>query len=545
MKVMEVLIQLIQATYQLTDQTLLAEMNVTIYDGDVIGIVGPNGVGKSTLLQLLSGKIEPTEGEMKQRQSLTTYHFKQEMKAYQPTNESGERHRLLSEWDVPKTPYQQLSGGEQLKYRLADAFSQVVDVLLLDEPTNHLDENSLHQLIDSIHQTTSTVVIVSHDRYILDQVATKIWSIENGTVHMYRGNYSDFVEQQKQKRMTEQRRVDKQQKQVEKVTRQMKALSSWSEKAHRQSTKQEGYKEHYRKKAKRMDQMVKSKQKRLQRSLETSPIDPVEKEPDVFFQFSTHHAVGRRFIEVKDLSVRIKQRTLFQDVHFTIQHGERLALVGPNGCGKTTLIEVLMGKKKATGEVWVSRTAKIGYLTQTVFDLPLEATPEEMFAPQTYDARASIQQALAQLGFSREQWREPIEAMSMGERVKLKLMAFIVEDKDVLIRDEPTNHLDLHAREQLEKTLMNYQGTLIIVSHDRYFVRKVTDTQLIFCDQRIDKQRSPGQSEQYDTDILTLETRRQEVLAKLSMLEGQGDEYEALDDEFNNLTEKIQRLKES
>ena len=115
----------------------------------------------------------------------------------------------------------------------------------------------------------------------------------------------------------------------------------------------------------------------------------------------------------------------------------------------------------------------------------------------------------------------------------------------MLILDEPTNHLDLHSREQLEKTLMNYQGTLIIVSHDRYFTRKITDTQLIFHDQQIDKKQGHVQSKQRDTDLLTLETRRQEVLAKLSMLEGQGDEYEALDDVFNNLTEKIKRLKES
>lgn len=542
---MEALIQLTNVTYHLAGRTLLSEVNVTIYDGDVIGIVGPNGAGKSTLLQLLHGKIEPEEGQVKQRQSLATHHFIQEMKAYQPDNESGERHRLLSEWKVPKALYEHLSGGEQLKYRLADAFSQLVDVLLLDEPTNHLDETGMHQLIDSIHQTTGAVVIVSHDRYVLDQVATKIWSLESGTIHAYPGNYSDFVEQRKQKQVTEERQMKKQQKQVEDVRRQMKALTSWSDKAHRQSTKQEGYKEHYRKKAKRMDQMVKSKQKRLQRSLEASPIVPVEKEPAVFFQLSTHQSVGRRYIEVKDLSVRIKGRLLFQDVHVTIQHGERIALIGPNGCGKTTLIEVLMGKKVATGDVWVSRSAKVGYLTQTVFDLPLDATPEEMFAPQTFDARARVQQALAQLGFSREQWREPIEDMSMGERVKLKLMAFIIEGKDVLILDEPTNHLDLASREQLEKTLLNYKGTLIIVSHDRYFIRKVTDTQLVFHDQQIDKKRSYVQSEQRDTDLLTLETRRQEVLAKLSMLEEKGVEYDVLDETFNNLTEVIKRLKDS
>lgn len=537
------LIQLIRVSYHLAEHTILSNLNLKIFDQDIVGIVGSNGAGKSTLLNLLSRSIQPTEGSITTHPNLTSYFFEQEVKNYQATNETLRRKQLLASLGVPSTDYERLSGGEQLKYRLADAFSEEVDVLFLDEPTNHLDEYGIELLIKEIQRFKGSVVIVSHDRYFLNKVVTKIWSIANGKVVEYPGNYSSYVEQHDIKKATHLRQINKQQKKIKEVTKQVNDLSSWSDKAHKQSTKHEGYKEHYRKKAKQMDRAIKSKQKRLAQYLEQSKVEPLPPEIEVLFDFSTNQTTGRRFVEVKDLTLIVKHRTIFQGVNFTIQHGERIALVGPNGCGKTSLLEVIMGNKQAIGKVWVSDAAHIGYLTQTIFDLPLNHTPEEFFSPETYGERAQIQQALNQLGFKRHQWREPIRDMSMGERVKLKLMAFILEGKDVLILDEPTNHLDLLSREQLERTLLHYRGTLIVVSHDRYFREKVTDTQLECQNQRIIKVESHNEKAHVDIDILTLETRREAVLAKLSVLTKADPEYVKLDADYISLSKSIRKLK--
>lgn len=236
-----------------------------------------------------------------------------------------------------------------------------------------------------------------------------------------------------------------------------------------------------------MDAQVKSKRKRLEKELEKTKVERVKEEYSVEFSIQASKKVGKRFLEVKQLRKKFNNRILFENVNFTIQHGEKIAIVGPNGSGKTTLLKMIMGNETAEGEVWISPSANIGYLTQEVFDLPLEKTPEDLFFKETFEERGKVQNLMKHLGFESSQWKEPIRYMSMGERVKCKLMTYILDEKDVLILDEPTNHLDLPSREQLENTLAEYNGTLVIVSHDRYFLEKTTNTKLVFVNNTIQK----------------------------------------------------------
>ncbi|EEM41653.1 Nucleotide-binding protein expZ [Bacillus thuringiensis serovar sotto str. T04001] len=205
---------------------------------------------------------------------------------------------------------------------------------------------------------------------------------------------------------------------------------------------------------------------------------------------------------------------------------------------------MIMGTETAEGEIWISPSANIGYLTQEVFDLPFDKTPENLFFKETFEERGKVQNLMKHLGFQASQWKEPIEHMSMGERVKCKLMAYILDEKDVLILDEPTNHLDLPSREQLENTLAEYNGTLVIVSHDRYFLEKTTNTKLVFSNNTIQKQlEEPTKTRDYIEELrLTLETERQEVLGKLSFLTSKDKEYKALDERFIELTKQIKEL---
>ncbi|KMY51451.1 ribosomal protection-like ABC-F family protein [Peribacillus loiseleuriae] len=542
---MKELLQLQHICVEIKDHTIFENVNANVQQGDVIGIIGKNGAGKSTLLRLLNHDFLPTEGQIKYMlDDLTIIMVEQETESHSFEGISPKEVTLLETWHVPTHDFSKLSGGEKLKARLAKGFAQDTDLLLLDEPTNHLDEQSLEFLTKQIEGHQGTVILVSHDRYLLDAVATKIWSIENKTLISHKGNYSSYLKFREQKRLTQQREYEKQHKMVERIEGQMKELTSWSKKAHAQSTKKEFPKEYYRVKAKRMDAQVKSKQKRLEKELEKIKVKPLDSEYKVTFSMKANHRVGKRFLEVKKLTKSFNGRMLFKDANFTIQHGDKVSISGPNGSGKTTLLKVILGQETAKGDVWISPSAKIGYLTQEVFDLPLEQTPEQLFYQETFEARGKVRNLMKHLGFMASQWSEPIMNMSMGERVKCKLMKYILEDKDVLILDEPTNHLDLASREQLEDTLAQYNGTLLVVSHDRYFLEKTTATKLIISNNRIHKQLNEVASEKDNKEErrLQLETERQEVLGKLSFMTQNNKEYAELDLRFKELTKQIKEL---
>lgn len=532
--------------YEVLDVTIFEEINASVQQGEVIGIIGKNGAGKSTLLHLINQDISATEGHLKWvKENLVIRMVEQETENYDLEEENSTEMQLLEKWQVPTNDFQKMSGGEKLKARLARGFAVEGDLLLLDEPTNHLDEHSMKLLQKQIKKYKGTIVLVSHDRYFLDIVTTKIWSIESKKLIEHKGNYSSYMEAREQKRLTQQREYDKQQKKIKQVEGQMKELTSWSQKAHAQSTKQEFPKEYYRAKAKRMDAQVKSKQKRLEKELEKNKVERLEEEYTVSFSIEANKKKGKRFLEIKDLSKAFGTRVLFEKGNITIQHGEKVAIIGPNGSGKTTLLNIILGKEEADGDVWISPTANIGYLTQEVFDLPLEEAPEKLFFKETFTERGRVQTLMKHLGFMATQWKEPIKNMSMGERVKCKLMAYILEEKDVLILDEPTNHLDLPSREQLEETLSQYNGTLIIVSHDRYFLEKTTTSKLVIAEGTIQKQWTETGERVRDNKEelrLKLETERQEVLGKLSFMTPKDKEYAELDRKFLDLTRQMKEL---
>ncbi|MGE7903468.1 ribosomal protection-like ABC-F family protein [Peribacillus sp. NPDC094092] len=542
---MKELLKLTNISYEVMDVNIFEKVNASVQQGEIIGIIGKNGAGKSTLLQLIYNDIEPVHGQIQWlQQDLKVFLVEQEVVSHPSEDKTPSEVKLLDKMHVPDHEFQQLSGGEKLKARLAKGLSKDADLLLLDEPTNHLDEDSLEFLKGQIKNYRGTIIFVSHDRYFLDAVATKIWSIEDKKLIEHRGNYSSYMEVRKQKRLTQQREYEKQQKMVDRIEGQMNEITSWSKKAHSQSTKKEGVKEYYRVKAKRMDAQVKSKQKRLEKELEKVKAEPVESEYTVRFSIKAKNKMGKRFLEVKNLTKSFNDRSLFKNVNFTIQHGEKVSIIGPNGSGKTTLLKIILGHETFAGNVWSSPSAKIGYLTQEVFDLPLELTPSQLFHKETFESRGNVQTLMKHLGFTASQWTEPIKNMSMGERVKCKLMEYILEEKDVLILDEPTNHLDLASREQLEDTLAQYTGTLIVVSHDRYFLEKTTSSKLILSNHHIQKQLYESSSKRDDLEELrlTLETERQEVLGKLSFMTPNDKAYTELDQKFNELTKKINEL---
>lgn len=547
--IMTEILRLQKICFSVGDSVILNDVTVGLKEREIIGIVGRNGSGKSTLLSIIAGELESTTGLIDWKtNSVRLKYVQQEREAFDTTFAMKDESRLRSEWNVAKDiSFEKMSGGEKLKSRLAEAFACDVNVLLLDEPTNHLDESSVETLITQMKNFQGSIVVVSHDRAFLDKVVDTIWAIEDGQMYTHSGNYSSYAKWRAKKREEQQKQYGLQQKKIAQIETQMEELRSWSDKAHTQSTKQEGFKEYYRVKAKRMDSQIRSKQKRLKKELDKHRVERPSEEHSVQFTFETNRKVGKRFLEVKELSKGYGDRILFENANFTIGYGEKIALVGENGSGKTTFLNMVMGQEMYDGELWLSPTAQIGYLTQNVFDLPLKQTPAEYFVPKTFKDRGNIQNLMKHLGFTANHWQQPIEKLSMGERVKLKLMSFILEEKDVLLLDEPTNHLDLPSREQLEETLASYGGTLLIVSHDQYFMEKITDTNLYFDNRTLRKEVSKENMtvQKEDERLLALEAERQAVLGKLSFLSKKDAEYEELDRRFVALTKEIRELKEN
>lgn len=523
------------------DRIVLKEAQADIPKGARIAVIGANGSGKSSLLEAIA-KGAPGIQWMGPRPSVA--YMEQEVKQVDAESGSAGSRKLEKKWHVPEVR-SRLSGGEAMKMRLARALSENAEVLLLDEPTNHLDAESIKAAIKQLAAYAGTLLIVSHDRHFIDQVATHVWEIEDKKLTVYKGNYSVYREEKEHRKLTQQRKYNQQQAKIARVEQQLSELQSWSGKAHADSTKQDGFKEFYRSKAKRMDVQVRSKRKRLEAELEKGGVERPKEDVSVKFEIGGADKKGKRVMELKEVSKAFGDRLLFENASFTVQHGERIGLVGKNGSGKSTFFSMLRKETDYSGEIWMTAGMKIGYLSQNVFDLPEEKTPAELFGTGSYEADGRIRTLMDNLGFEKHHWTEPIRHLSMGERVKLKLMEFMLSECNVLLLDEPTNHLDLPSREHLEKTLESFPGALLVATHDRFFMEKLADKLLVFEEGKLFKYENSfsewnnKSNGDVQVDLLQLETERQAVLGKLSLMQPKDKEYGALDRRFIELTAAI------
>lgn len=541
---MAILGKLNNMTVRYRDRVILENAKAAIHERSRIAVIGANGSGKTSLLEAIARNGQGVHWLGNDPEII---YMEQEARDFDMANVEAETAAMRKKWRVP-AGRKELSGGETMKLRLSYALARRGDIYLLDEPTNHLDAGSLEMLADSIEKIDGTVIFVSHDRHFIDQAATHVWEIEDAGLIEYEGNYSASRAEKEHRRLTQKRKYDKQQAKIAQVENQIVQLQSWSGKAHAESTKKDGAKEYFRMKAKKKDVQVRSKRQRLQAELKQDRIEQPKEELQVSFDIHDAAKKGNRVIELKNACKWFGGRLLFDRATFTIQHGERVGLVGTNGSGKTTLLKMVLGMEAHEGEVWLSDGMKIGYLSQDVFDLPEEKTPSELFWAPSFEETGKIRNLMDHLGFEKVHWEQPVSHMSMGERVKLKLMEFMLADCNVLLLDEPTNHLDLPSREELERALGYFDGTMLIATHDRYFMEKLSDRLLVFENGRLSKYEGgyadwldrKGAAEQ--PDLLQMDLERQEVLGKLSFMTPGDREYEMLDRRFNELTAAIQSL---
>lgn len=537
------------------DVHIFNELSAEIPQGAKIAIVGSNGAGKTTLLSILAGEREPSSGGMEwigRAPSISYYQQEAETEEVVDWTQT-ELSQKRSQWHLPKeVEYAHASGGERVKLRLTATLAENRELLLLDEPTNHLDAESVERLIETLQVREDTLLFVSHDRYFIDRLADIVYEIENGKLTVYEGNYTEYRKQKEHELFVQQKHYDEQQQYIAEIEGQIEQLDKWSAKGHAMSTKRGGAKEYYRKKVKKRNVQIRSKKTRLEAELRKNRVEAPAAETSVSFELEGLQKRGKRVLELKDAGKAFGKKPLFQHASFTVQAGERLALLGPNGSGKTTLFRMLLGELDYDGDVWLSEGMTLGYLRQSAFDLPDDQTMAQYFYSPSYEEQGLLRIQLTNLGFTADHWQLPLGALSQGERLKVKLLGFIRRKTDVLLLDEPTNHLDLPSREELERTLDTYPGTLLFASHDRYFTERMAGGLLIFEKGTVRKvpyslvewegRNSAASIPSSAQEKLRLETELQAVLGKLSMLTSENPEYIRLDQRFLEITKQLREL---
>ena len=355
-----------------------------------------------------------------------------------------------------KQNYNSLSGGEKTKINLAKLLLKNPDILLLDEPTNHLDIESMNFLEELILKYKGTILIVSHDRYFLDKVVTKTVLLENGKENIYFGNYSYFLEEDERRTLSQFENYKNQQKQIEKMKESIKTLRKFGEIA----------------KNEMFFKRAKSIEKRLEKMEVLEKVDIDKKSIDL--KFNIENRSGKDVLKIENLNKKFDEKVIFQNANMFLTYGEKVSLIGKNGSGKSSLIRMILGiDKKYSGEIKLGTSIKLGYIPQNIIFENINQTILEYFMEESDLSETQARSKLAKYEFRGEDVFKKIEKLSGGEKVRLILIKLIQKDINFLILDEPTNHIDIDTREILEDALKKYTGTVLFVSHDRFFINKI------------------------------------------------------------------------
>lgn len=500
--------------------TIFENLSLEIHEGDRVGLVGRNGSGKTTLFKLLAGEDIPDSGQIHWRKGITIGYLEQipvfqseitaldvlktafvslvemetkmkelEVMMASPNLSAVELERCIEKYGQLQDQYtllggyemdanidrisnglsirplldqsfQSLSGGEKTKIGLAQLLLKQPDLLLLDEPTNHLDLMSVEWLGQFLKEYKGTVVMVSHDRYFLDDVVTKMLDLEDGEITSYIGNYSVFVKEKEERFLKEFQAYEEQQKKIKKMKEAIKRLREW---ANRANPPNEGL----HKRARNMERALERMEK-LDR--------PILNRKKMNLEMEVADRSGKDVVVMKAVNKSFGEQVLFQDANLHIQFRERVAMVGENGTGKSTLIKMLLGQEQVdSGELKLGSNVKVGYLSQHIFPDKKDETVIELFRDEIKVTEGEARHILARFLFYGHSVFRKVSQLSGGEKMRLRLAQMMYQDLNFLILDEPTNHLDIESREVLEEALEEFNGTILAVSHDRYFLDKLFD----------------------------------------------------------------------
>jgi ATP-binding cassette subfamily F protein 3 len=491
---------------------VLKDVNWEVKEGDRIGLVGVNGAGKSTQLRIIAGEETPTSGEVIRPSNLHIAYLTQEFEVDPGRTVREEFWTVFTEANQVQTQLHQVqhemqtadldqlddlihkldrfqrrfesldgyglesriekilpemgftiedgdrlvsafSGGWQMRMSLGKILLQSPDLLLLDEPTNHLDLETIEWLENYLKSLNTPIVIVSHDREFLDRLCTQIVETERGVSTTYLGNYSAYLAQKEDAKLAQLSTYERQQKEIE---------------------KQQAFVERFRASATRSTQ-AKSREKQIEKIERIEA--PTADVRSLHFKFPTAPRSGREVVKIEDLVYTFNENILFLGANLLIERGDRIAILGPNGAGKSTLLRIIMGMQPPNEGIAALGDHNVipGYFEQNQAEaLELSKTVMDTIHDEVPDwTNEEVRTLLGRFLFSKDTVFKNVEALSGGEKARLALAKMLLSPANLLVLDEPTNHLDIPAKEMLETALCDYDGTLIVVSHDRYFISKV------------------------------------------------------------------------
>ncbi|MBF1304601.1 MAG: ATP-binding cassette domain-containing protein [Oribacterium sinus] len=431
-------------------QSVLKEVSFHLEEKEKAAIVGINGSGKTTLLRCILGIEEADEGGIA---------FSKDKKmAY-----LAQQHADMEQEDEE---YESLSGGQKTKKRLEEILMEKPDLLILDEPTNHLDIGSIQWLEKVLKRYDGAVLLVSHDRYFLDKIVTKVIDLERGKARMYLGNYTAYVEKKKMIREAERKAYENQQAEIKHQEAVIEKLKQFN-------------REKSIKRAESREKLL-SKVERLEQ--------PEDLQNEMRLLFMPREASGNDVLIAKDLGKSFDGKRLFSHGTFSIQRGEHVAVIGDNGTGKTTLLKILNGLIQADeGEFRLGSKVRIAYYDQEHAVLHMEKTLFDEIQDTYPDMNNTrVRNVLAAFLFTGDDVYKKVGDLSGGERGRVSLAKLMLSDANFLILDEPTNHLDIQGKEVLEEAIRNYEGTVLYVSHDRYFINQTATRILELFSNRFD-----------------------------------------------------------
>ena len=495
------------------DKNVLNDVSFSLSAGQKIGLVGVNGSGKSTLIKILSSNLQPDNGSITISKEISIAYLEQawtpeptetvmdalfsifkpltdmeiklkqleermsQASAEELTSLGNEYSNTLHKYEIQggytfrshingvlnglgfidgdeNRLASSLSGGELTRLNLARLLLLKPDVMLLDEPTNHLDIDALTWLESYLEEYNGAVIVVSHDRFFLDKICTDIIELLFGVSEYYSGNYTSYIKQRAERFETRMRAFSKQQDEIKRQTAIIERFRSFNR-----------------------EKSIKAAESREKKLEKMELLDRPSEEKAISFSFIAEKRIGDDALMVSSLKKSFGERVLFQDVSFLLSAGENAVIIGANGTGKTTLIECILGLQSPdNGNIKFGTNAQVGYYSQKIDELNKDKTVlREVYDAYPLESHTKIRNILAQFRFVGDDVNKQISQLSGGEKARVALTKLMLSGCNLLVMDEPTNHLDSDSREVLEIALENYNGTILAVSHDRFFTNRIAD----------------------------------------------------------------------
>ena len=482
-------------TKEYSNRIILDNLNFTITDGQHIGLIGQNGSGKTTLLKILVGQEFPNQGQIIKVPKNLSVGFIPQVADFDnqlsvtdnlinslSLNES-EIYQIyialndLQIGDIATKLFGQLSAGQKTKVYLARILIQQPDILLLDEPTNHLDVQSIQWLENYLQNYPGAFLIVSHDRRFLDNVTNIIFDLDNGHIKTYGGNYSFYKHQKQIEFDAQQRNFIAQEKKVDRLQELIRVVKN---KTQQREVNTSGADFTIRKQAAASASRAKSTEKMLTKKLAKSGIEKPQPIPELSLIFKPHQESSQVVAYLNNISVEFDHQNIIQNFSLVINRQDRLALVGANGSGKSTLVKTILDQiTPNTGNVQIGNHVDIGYLPQEHHQINSSLSLLDYLITQSKIDRTSAYRLAKRFLFTEDDLATEVNRLSSGQKSKLSLAAIMASGANFIILDEPTNYLDIPSREALESALISYFGTLLVISHDRYFLDRIDPTKTI------------------------------------------------------------------